>query len=141
MGELHLRFISGPRRGQRFSFSSGRVRIGRSRDNDLILPQEERPRSSGHHAEAVFDHGTWWISDVRSTNGTFLNGTRVSRERLRNGDEIGFGGSPLLVATVSSRRRLLFLGGSLLLVAGSVLALWEARQAGVDFQPAAAAAV
>jgi S1-C subfamily serine protease len=142
MGDLQLSFLAGPHRGEKLHFTGRRVRIGRSRDNDVVLPDEPAPTSSGHHAEVVRDGGVWWITDLGSTNGTFLNDVRIAdktRERLRDGDEIGFGGPPILAATVSrtSRRAVLLLGLVALLTALALLSYREARRARVGFEPAA----
>jgi hypothetical protein len=96
---LRLRFLTGPRRGQAARFGGPLVRIGRSRDNDVVLADSDAPESSGHHAEIVREHGRWWIRDLESTNGTFLNGTRVSRAQLRSGDAIAVGADHLAVET------------------------------------------
>jgi S1-C subfamily serine protease len=95
---LRLRSVSGPRCGQEFVFPGPRVRIGRSRDNDLILPEQAAPLSSGHHAEALLDDGSWWIVDSGSSNGTHLNGAAVLRQRLTTGDRLIFGSDRFDVA-------------------------------------------
>jgi S1-C subfamily serine protease len=79
-------------------FSGPRVRIGRSRDNTLILSESDTPASSGRHAEAVVDGGAWWILDVGSTNGTYVNSAKVERHRLRSGDLLAFGDDQFVVA-------------------------------------------
>src|SRR5262245_47129470 len=92
MPPLRLRAVAGVRRGHEFIFSGPRVRIGRSRDNDVILPERPTPTSSGHHAEALLDSsGAWWIVDLNSSNGTRLNDVLVQRHRLKNGDRLAFG--------------------------------------------------
>jgi hypothetical protein len=95
---LRLRYLTGPRRGDELIFSGPRVRIGRSRDNTLILTESDAPASSGRHAEALRDRGGWWIADVGSTNGTYVNDARIERRRLRAGDRIAFGDDQFLVA-------------------------------------------
>jgi FHA domain/Trypsin-like peptidase domain len=88
---LRLRYLSGPRRGDELIFSGPRVRIGRSRDNALILAESDAPSSSARHAEAFVDGGVWWIHDSGSTNGTYVNGAKVERHALRAGDLLAFG--------------------------------------------------
>ncbi|MEU6060842.1 ATP-binding cassette domain-containing protein [Streptomyces sp. NPDC047097] len=69
------------------------VRIGRGPDNDLVLDDLTVSRS---HAELlVQSDGTYWIHDLGSHNGTFLNGRRIEREavRLAAEDIIGIGHS------------------------------------------------
>jgi S1-C subfamily serine protease len=99
---LRLRYLSGPRRGDELIFSGPRVRIGRSRDNTLILSESESPASSGRHAEAALEGSSWWIADAGSTNGTFVNGSRIERRRLDVGDQLSFGDDQFLV--VADRR-------------------------------------
>lgn len=84
------------------------MRIGRSRNNDVVLGDSDAPQSSAHHAEAVVESGRWWIRDLESTNGTFVNGVRVARTRLRSGDCISFGEDHFTVET----------GRSILIAAG-----------------------
>jgi V8-like Glu-specific endopeptidase len=95
---LRLRYLSGPRRGDELIFSGPRVRIGRSRDNALILSESDTPVSSGRHAEALVDGGVWWIHDSGSTNGTYVNGAKVERHALRSGDLLSFGEDQFIVA-------------------------------------------
>jgi S1-C subfamily serine protease len=103
---LRLRSVSGPRRGQKFVFNGPRVRIGRSRDNDLILPEQDQPLSSAHHAEALLDSsGSWWIVDAGSSNGTRLNNLAVDRHELKTGDRLVFGADQFAVTIGDPRRR------------------------------------
>ncbi len=148
MVNLTLRFLTGSRRGQALSFDAPRVRIGRSRDNDLVIPAEDSPASSGHHAEAVRDGDKWWITDLESTNGTFVKGVRLPperRERLNDGDEIGLGGPPLLVSTFSRRRRPFILVSLLILflalvVSAVLLINWKLQRMDLGFELVAAEA-
>jgi len=95
---LRLRSVTGARRGEEFVFAGPRVRIGRSRDNDLILPDRDVPASSGHHAEALLDaSGTWWIVDAGSANGTRVNDIVVTRHALKSGDRLTMGGEQFAV--------------------------------------------
>ena len=59
----------GPEAAARFQQQGGT--IGRSRDNDWILPDPERI-VSGHHARIRYERGTYYVEDT-SANGTFLN--------------------------------------------------------------------
>ena len=71
----------------------GRCTIGRSPDNDLVL---EVPELSRQHAMIARDGGNFLLSDLHSRNGTYLNGTAVTRPaHLRDGDEIRFGTTTL----------------------------------------------
>jgi hypothetical protein len=112
-----LRYLSGPRRGDELIVSGPRVRIGRSRDNVIILTESDAPASSAHHAEAVVEGSAWWILDSGSTNGTFVNGTRVMRHRLGAGDRLAFGGDEFAVVADNQHNLLLALAGALAFVA------------------------
>jgi len=48
--------------------------------------------ASGHHALFQFAHGLWYVKDLSSTNGTWLNGRRIYEgQRLKKGDKIKIG--------------------------------------------------
>ncbi len=61
--------------------------IGRS-DADVLLPHGLVSR---HHARIAWEEGRFWLFDQESTNGTFVNGQRVQRHPLANGDRIKIG--------------------------------------------------
>jgi len=140
--ELRLRYLAGPLRGQELHFHGPQVRIGRSRDNELVLPDQQPPASSGHHAEARFESGGWWLIDLDSTNGTQVNGRAVDRHRLRAGDRIAFGGGALLLCVATRRRRqraaAAGIAAALLLLIGTVF--WQLRRLGGGFEPVAESA-
>ncbi len=108
--------MSGPRKGQEVAWPAPRIRVGRSRDNDILLSDRDGALSSAHHAEARFEDGAWWIVDLQSTNGTFLNGARVARHRLSHGDVVAFGDEQLLMCGARSSRL------TTVLAAGAVVA-------------------
>ncbi len=63
--------------------------VGRRPDNTISI---EEPFVSADHAELAFDRGRWWLRDLGSTNGTFLNGTQVIvATGVRGGDIVQFG--------------------------------------------------
>lgn len=94
---LRLRFLTGPERGRVVVRRGGECRIGRSRDNALTLPDREGAQSSARHAIARYERGQWWIYDLGSTNGTFVNGVRVTRAPFGPGDRLVFGDVECLV--------------------------------------------
>jgi ABC-type multidrug transport system ATPase subunit/pSer/pThr/pTyr-binding forkhead associated (FHA) protein len=67
-----------------------RIRIGRDAENEWQIDDLNVSRT---HAEIVQNNsGSYEVVDLKSTNGTFLNGTRIKREVLRTGDIIAVGG-------------------------------------------------
>lgn len=64
------------------------VTIGRLPDNLLVL---DHPSVSSHHACVFADGEQFVVEDLQSTNGTFVNGRRVSRRALSNGDVVKIG--------------------------------------------------
>ena len=78
------------------SYQAGPVplTIGRAEDNTLALPGDEF--ASGHHARIESQRDGVWILDLGSTNGTFVNGTRLDgRRKLREGDVVQIGDTEL----------------------------------------------
>ena len=139
MRPLRLRCLSGPRRGQEFISSGPRIRIGRSRDNDIILVESESPPSSGRHAEALAERGAWWIVDAGSTNGTYVNGVAVDRRRLKTGDVLTFGDDQFVVAGGRGPVWLTLAAVAALAVAGAA-AYTTRKRAPLPFEQIAAAA-
>ena len=64
------------------------VTIGRLPDNTIVI---DSSAASGHHACAALEGHDFVLEDLASTNGTFVNDTRVNRHTLRNGDVIRIG--------------------------------------------------
>ena len=65
------------------------ITIGRGPDNVI---QIDDPSVSGEHAEISLRRGRWWVRDLGSTNGTLVNGTRItSPTPLISGATVQFG--------------------------------------------------
>jgi len=72
-----------------FDLLDERLSLGRDAKNDIVI---DNGFISGFHAEFLKQSdGTYEMVDLKSSNGTFLNGKRVERTRLRGGDRVQFG--------------------------------------------------
>lgn len=93
-----LRFISGKYQGGEFPLVPEKtVFVGRSSDLDMVLVEDMVSRK---HAGIHVQGEQVWIEDLGSTNGTFVNGEKIKRARLKEGDRVLIGTSILkLVAT------------------------------------------
>lgn len=69
-----------------FDLDKDAVSIGRKSDNDVVI---EHPAVSARHCRILRDGEGWRIEDLGSTNGTTVNGRRVERAVLTDGDLIG----------------------------------------------------
>lgn len=75
---------------ERFEFGDEveRIRVGRSEDCEVTI---DNLGVSRYHAEVVQKDGFYVLRDLRSNNGTFVNGRRVDAHNLNPGDEISIG--------------------------------------------------
>lgn len=75
-----------------FTLNQGVTTLGRVTDNDVSFPEDSNV--SRYHAEIEERFGDYWLIDLRSSNGTTVNGERVETETLlKEGDKILLGGS------------------------------------------------
>jgi pSer/pThr/pTyr-binding forkhead associated (FHA) protein len=92
----HLVVLQSPALGEGdvFALDSHPLTIGRGAANDVSLPEDEY--SSTRHARLEPRRDGVWIEDIGSTNGTFVNGIRLTRERrLVPGDVVRIGETDL----------------------------------------------
>jgi hypothetical protein len=81
-----------PSGAQQIELQQTLITIGRGLGNDIIL---EDSRVSRHHAQLRYRQRRFWISDLGSTNGTFVNGAPISEKALHDGDLVSLGGLEL----------------------------------------------
>jgi len=73
---------------ERREVDAERFVIGRSQDCDLVI---DNLGVSRQHAEIVLEAGVPILRDMKSNNGTYVNGKRITRYHLNDGDEIAIG--------------------------------------------------
>lgn len=82
---------NGQMAGRSFRFHQDLTTIGRTNGNDLIISGKTVSR---RHARLWFDNGRWYIADMQSANGTFVNNMRLQSNQpvaLNDGDVLNFG--------------------------------------------------
>jgi pSer/pThr/pTyr-binding forkhead associated (FHA) protein len=62
------------------------ITVGRKPDNDVVI---DNPAVSGHHCKIVKVGDTFFVEDLNSTNGVFLNAKKIVKSGLANNDVIG----------------------------------------------------
>ena len=85
----------GPRAGMTFVLAADVTTVGRHPDSDIFLDDITVSR---HHCRFVVNADAVTVEDSGSTNGTYVNGSRVDRADLQAGDEVIVGKYHLLVA-------------------------------------------
>lgn len=70
-----LVITSGPKAGMEIPLGDEPMTIGRSSESGLVIRDDY---TSSHHARLMLRGGTWTIQDLDSTNGTYLDGKRLS---------------------------------------------------------------
>jgi pSer/pThr/pTyr-binding forkhead associated (FHA) protein len=86
--------VDGPglRKGKTIDVSVPTV-VGRDQDSGIALDGDEF--ASGRHARIEARSDGVWVEDLGSTNGTYVNGERITAERLNPGDVVRFGQTEL----------------------------------------------
>ncbi len=89
-----LLVTAGPLAGSRMNLDNQRdILIGRADDCSFVLNDDF---ASAHHARLLPRDGEWFVEDLDSRNGTFLNGQRIEQpEKLSPGMEIRIGRTTL----------------------------------------------
>ena len=82
--------------GDEFPLNSAPLTVGRGGQNDLVLEGDEF--ASARHARIEVRGDGAWVQDLESTNGTYVNGSRVAgARRLDHGDVLRVGETDLCV--------------------------------------------
>jgi len=83
-----LEILEGPDSGRKFQVDGGRLIIGRGPECDIRLSQGSISRN---HAVLELTDGTWFLEDLESQNGTFIDGNPVERVELAHQTKVQLG--------------------------------------------------
>jgi hypothetical protein len=83
---MFLRILSGALSGQSFELQEGENTIGRSDECDIVI---SLAGVSKKHAKIEFSQGRIVLTDLGSSNGTFVNGIRIKQKEIKATDRIG----------------------------------------------------
>jgi hypothetical protein len=88
VGFPNMVIITGPSSGKKIPLLPMTMSIGREHDNNIELKDPDVGR---YHARILYDRGRFILEDLESSNGTWLNGEKISEAALKNGDRIKMG--------------------------------------------------
>ncbi len=103
MYELVIELVG---KGTRWEFSGHEIRIGRDPNCDLVLPSDEYPMVSRSHLLIRQAAERYWVEDLNTPGGTFVNGGKIQVSPLLDGDvlRLGADGPELRASIVGSYR-------------------------------------
>jgi len=96
--------LKGPERGTEHVVSADVIRVGKARENDLVVTDETVSRV---HFEIVRDAKGYLLRDLQSTNGTFLDGAEIKEAYIRAGSVIAAGAAELKFTPYEERIEIL----------------------------------
>jgi two-component system cell cycle response regulator len=94
----YLIVLAGENLGKMFRLEQAETILGRSSDATFRLPDDGVSRL---HAKIIQAGDEVWVEDLKSVNGTLINGQRIARSLLRDGDKIQMGSTTILKFTYS----------------------------------------
>ena len=80
--------MSGDQKGEDFRLHEGKNSVGSGADSQISLKDST---VSGQHASVRYEDGKFFLTDLDSSNGTFLNDRKIVREELKDNDMLRFG--------------------------------------------------
>lgn len=94
VNKIVINFISGPLQNRKLDFSNTEITIGRSDGNIIKLTDNYVSKS---HARIFKENDNYFIEDLKSSNGTFVNGQKILKHPINNSDLIKIGSSEFQV--------------------------------------------
>jgi pSer/pThr/pTyr-binding forkhead associated (FHA) protein len=88
-GQALLLVKRGPNAGSTFLLAQAETTVGRDVESDVFL--DDVTVSRAHAVMERGEEGRWFVRDVGSLNGTYVNGEQVERTVLATGDEVQVG--------------------------------------------------
>lgn len=101
-GKPTLIGISKPFMGKKFFLTEDTYHIGRTPDCGIQL---DEPSVSSPHAQLILRDGQWKIINLLSSNGTYVNGDKISTSDIYPGDRVRFGAVEMMYVETNSRKR------------------------------------
>jgi hypothetical protein len=80
--------LSGDQKGEDFRVRDGKNVVGSGSEAQIVLRDST---ISGQHASLRYDEGKFFLTDLDSSNGTYLNDRKIAREQLKDNDIVRFG--------------------------------------------------
>jgi len=80
--------LEGPEKGKDFRVLKEKISIGKQESSDIVIKRDFISRS---HALLLYENHQFVLSDLRSTNHTYVNGEIISKKTLKDNDIIKFG--------------------------------------------------
>jgi S1-C subfamily serine protease len=124
--DASLIFLNGTWKQSEVRLSGRSLRIGRDEGMDLVIPGGDARYVSRHHVTLSASGGDWLLQDEGSTNGTFVNGRRVQRHVLGDGDVVRLGRELELRFAADADLTQLAPDGHLTALAGSMASVRDA---------------
>ena len=88
---IFIKHIEGSKTGQLESFDQDQIRIGRQSDNEISFDPQKDASVSGYRAEIYRGGDGFFIKDLQSRNGTFVNSRKINQPvLLEEGDIVQF---------------------------------------------------
>ena len=96
-----IEITKGPDKGKSFNLKEERTKIGRSGACEISLSDDTISREQ---AVIVNEDGKYRLTDLASSNGTFVDGKKITTRVIKDGDKIGFGNTEAVLKTVKGKK-------------------------------------